>query len=129
MSWHPISKEMFNALPQRARELVFFKTKTSKVAAARHDGFEVVLDVSQTLDWLPENSSGGSTCLTENALLWLLHGRRTLLGHEAFAIQGGSTHQYPHLRECSNDLLSSLAGNMFNGPTFMAVVIAALACV
>ena len=119
--WDSLSKTMFYSVSLRSQEIIYYQYLVTNDLS-----MEKGVDVSQMIDWLPENSKGGTTCLTGSAVVWLLKEKRLLLGHDAFAIQGGSMAQYPDLLSTSNDLLLELAGNSFNGPTFMVVFMATM---
>lgn len=122
--WPPMSCWMFKSLPLRAQEIIAYKSMLLEKAQNRPS--ETIVDVSQSIDWLPEAEGDIATCLTGSSQLWLMEARRLLLGPEAFAIMGGTKAAYRALDDEPNSLLLDLAGNMFNGPVCMAVLLITL---
>jgi hypothetical protein len=113
--WEPLSKSMFLSLPDRSRELVFFMESTCTTDQ------EVAFDVSQTFDFCHARV-GIVGVLAESSKVWLLRARRLIFGPDAFALQGGTGHHYVNLDQIDPEVLSSLAGNAFNGPVCMNVL-------
>lgn len=123
---HRHQQAMFRALPLRMREIILYtKHMASKVTAK---------DCSQSLERGAE-PWGRIGCLSGSSLHYLFEGEngaqywRTLLGEEAMALQGLTSHNFPCLRQASNRLLCDLAGNAFNLPCFALVLYSALVVV
>lgn len=130
--WTHESRHMFLSLPERCREVVYFKALQHGSivdGVGPHVSREVVVDVSQSIDRAPTCDAGVATCLTGSSLLWLLRSKRLMLGVEVFCMQGGSANNYPKLTSAKNSLLLDMAGNMFNGPVFTTVVFAAISSI
>jgi hypothetical protein len=113
--WSSASRTMFLSLSSRSREIVYFMEYTCD------DVHEVAFDVSQTFDFCHARV-GFVGVLAESSRIWLLKSRRLITGSEAFALQGGTSHHYSNLGMIDQELLSSLAGNAFNGVVCMQVM-------
>ena len=110
-------------LTQREQELAFYYERMEPLDAESE--VEMVHDLNLSMKFGSHAPPGLSPCIACSSLLWMRRRLRPIKGTEALRIQGVG--EIDSTFVISNKKLMVFAGNAFNGFTFGAVFIAAMA--